>query len=317
MALIIGIDEAGYGPLLGPLVVSAVALSVPDELVEADFWMVLSRSITRSARSSRGRVVINDSKTVFKPRQGLGMLQRSVLSVLCAWKVRSKTLAQLLSALDPECIFRLRSYPWHQALDQQYISADWPDLELAGSILQRDMSANGVALVMIAVRCIDVVYYNNLMERLRNKATVLFCQTCGLMHQVVTSTDQAHIVCLVDRQGGRVQYRAQLQTMFPDCGMTVVHEDQQSSIYQLSWPGRRLEVRFIVDADSRHMPTALASMVSKYVRELLMDQMNRYLASLSPGLRPTCGYWQDGMRFLRELAEKGADVDRSLLVRSR
>lgn len=317
MALIVGIDEAGYGPLLGPLVISAVALSVPDELVEADLWMVLPRSITRSARLSRGRVVINDSKAVFKPRQGLGMLQRSVLSVLCAWGLRPRTLEQLLSALDPDCICRLRSYPWHQGIDQQFISADWPDLELAGSILQQDMSTNGVALGRIATRCIDVAYYNSLVERLRNKATVLFCQTCGLIHQVITSTDQCRILCLVDRQGGRVQYRAWLQTMFPDCGMIVVCEDQQRSIYQLCWPGRRLEVRFIIGADSRHMLVALASMISKYVRELLVGQMNHYFTSLCPGLRPTSGYWQDGVRFLKDLAEKGVDVDRPLLVRSR
>ncbi|MHC5117167.1 MAG: ribonuclease HII, partial [Planctomycetota bacterium] len=35
MALLVGIDEAGYGPLLGPLVVSAVALKVPEGLLRA------------------------------------------------------------------------------------------------------------------------------------------------------------------------------------------------------------------------------------------------------------------------------------------
>ena len=37
----IGIDEAGYGPNLGPFVMTLVACRVPDELHDADLWDVL------------------------------------------------------------------------------------------------------------------------------------------------------------------------------------------------------------------------------------------------------------------------------------
>ena len=38
MAWIIGIDEAGYGPNLGPFVMTATACRVPDNLGHFDLW---------------------------------------------------------------------------------------------------------------------------------------------------------------------------------------------------------------------------------------------------------------------------------------
>ena len=38
MTILAGIDEAGFGPLLGPLVVSSCVFSVAETSVEADLW---------------------------------------------------------------------------------------------------------------------------------------------------------------------------------------------------------------------------------------------------------------------------------------
>ena len=43
---------------------------------------------------------------------------------------------------------------------------------------------------------------------------------------------------------------------------------------------------------------ALASMISKYVRELLMREFNRYWLAHVPGLKPTAGYPQDAVRYI-------------------
>jgi len=42
---------------------------------------------------------------------------------------------------------------------------------------------------------------------------------------------------------------------------------------------------------------ALASMVSKYVRELLMREFNAFWQQHVPGLKPTAGYPGDAARF--------------------
>ena len=67
------------------------------------------------------------------------------------------------------------------------------------------------------------------------------------------------------------------------------------------------------------MPTALASIVSKYFRELFMIAVNDFWCARVPNLRRTAGYYQDGKRFLNDIsgAVDQAAVDRAILVRSR
>ena len=80
-----------------------------------------------------------------------------------------------------------------------------------------------------------------------------------------------------------------------------------------------MTIRFEVEADGNHMPAALASMVSKYTRELYMHVFNEYWTHQVSGVRPTAGYYTDAKRWLGEMSEEldRRRVDRRLLVRSR
>src|SRR5262245_23425716 len=82
MAWVVGIDEAGYGPNLGPLVMTAVACHVPAGLEEADFWKLLRRAVRRRPEPADGRLLVEDSKLVYSPARGLRELELSVLAVL-------------------------------------------------------------------------------------------------------------------------------------------------------------------------------------------------------------------------------------------
>jgi ribonuclease HII len=55
--------------------------------------------------------------------------------------------------------------------------------------------------------------------------------------------------------------------------------------------------RFEPEADRNCLAVALASMVSKYLREVLMERFNRFWQERVPGLRPTAGYPSDAARF--------------------
>ena len=59
--------------------------------------------------------------------------------------------------------------------------------------------------------------------------------------------------------------------------------------------------------------------MSKYVRELCMNSFNHYWAEQIDGLKPTAGYYQDGQRFLRDIAStaKALGLRREDLVRQK
>src|SRR2546423_14891314 len=80
MPWLVGLDEAGSGPNLGPLVQAAVAARVPDG-VEC-LWRCLAAGVRRAADPDDGRVLIDDSKLVYAGPNGLARLERSVVSTV-------------------------------------------------------------------------------------------------------------------------------------------------------------------------------------------------------------------------------------------
>ena len=79
----IGIDEAGYGPNFGPLVMTAVAWHVDDDLGDADLWKALRRVACRcGSKRRRKQLLVDDSKKVYRSGDGVGELEDTVLALL-------------------------------------------------------------------------------------------------------------------------------------------------------------------------------------------------------------------------------------------
>ena len=123
----------------------------------------------------------------------------------------------------------------------------------------------------------------------------------------------------VDRQGGRTRYRQPLMSAFPTHHLRIVEEGAARSAYELTDKDACHRLDFVTDGERRHMPIALASIYSKYVRELFMRAFNDYWGRQVGGLKPTAGYYTDARRFLRDI-DRAVDtlrIDKSLLIRSR
>src|SRR5437016_5860912 len=95
----IGIDEAGYGRNLGPLVMTAVAWHVPDGLSDADLWKKLASVACRVCKKPGKRLLVDDSKKVYRGGQGLDELECTSLALLETDPGRPTTLAHLLERL--------------------------------------------------------------------------------------------------------------------------------------------------------------------------------------------------------------------------
>ena len=106
---------------------------------------------------------------------------------------------------------------------------------------------------------------------------------------------------VVERQGGRTRYAHGLGRALAGSTVQGVAETATLSRYLVSRGGSSLTVSFAVEADGRFLAVALASMVAKYVRELLMQRLNRFFGGQMTGLKPTAGYFTDGRRYGTEI----------------
>ena len=301
MALLIGIDEAGFGPILGPLVVSAVEFAVPDELLKSDMWQLLSGSVSDSKKHLSGRLLIADSKKAYNRSAGVGHLQRTVLACLACLGEKPENFDQLLGLLCPECKKRLVDYPWYKGHMDWQFKVDKDDIAIAAKAFRNDLDINQMKLLNISSFCFDVGHYNEMVGRVKNKSTVLFTAVCGLIQKAISRSNGQNLQIVIDRQGGRTHYTQPLRRMFPQMNLTVLKENDKLSSYELTGSGKIVRLHFVVKADDNYLPAALASMTSKFLRELLIQRINAYFASHCASLKPTAGYWKDGCRFIEDL----------------
>jgi hypothetical protein len=119
---------------------------------------------------------------------------------------------------------------------------------------------------------------------------------------------------VIDKQGGRKFYKEYLDELLHIKNTKIVQEENNHSAYRTDG----IDIHFMAKADSNNFAVALASMFSKYMRELSMISFNSYWQNRSPNLKPTAGYYTDGIRFIDELKSLGImPENRDEIVRKR
>jgi hypothetical protein len=318
--ILAGIDEAGYGPVLGPLVVSAAAFEVPADLADVCLWSQLKSGVGKSPNPRRGRVPIADSKILYSPKDGLSRLERSVLAAISVWRGAPPHLRGLLGMVCPDVTPKLSEYPWYREANTELPrKADPGGLRIAASLLGRTLEERGVRLAGCFAEVLPEGHYNRLVSSTQNKAIVSGGLLLRLMQRVADAYPDHEIRFCVDKQGGRDHYGRMLLRGFETRRLRVIEESERHSAYELTDDRASWRIRFDEGGESLHLSTALASMVSKYLRELFMECFNDYWTKHAPTVKRTAGYYKDGLRFIKDIHPhvQSLGVDRRMLVRER
>jgi ribonuclease HII len=362
MGILIGMDEAGYGPHFGPLVVAATAWEVPDEgsgfRVQGSEYGELSRlriadcglrinqgarqSAIRNPKSEIGldlyrllrnvvaksiserRVAIADSKALFHPGQGLRQLERGVHAVLYSIRETHSCWSEIVRYCQADPEGRHKHVCWPDDFDCTLpvdVAAD--ELVRLGARFARACAASQVRPLLIRARLVFPAQFNELVEYYGTKGGSLSHVTVGLLREVVDSLFPAAeaalpVFAVCDKHGGRNYYTALLQHHFSEHWIEPVYESHAESRYEWGPAEARVRVTFRMNGE-RFLPTALASMTAKYLRELSMRAFNEFWSSHVKGLRPTAGYPTDSHRFRKAIAAKQRElgIDDHVLWRTR
>ena len=302
MAFLIGTDEAGYGPNLGPLVVTATVWRVPDMASETDLYDLLSRSVSVGSSKREEKLQIADSKRLYSPGRGIRHLEKNVLAALRMVGHTPDGWGSLFTTLDPSVAKQVAEVPWYKGYDRDLpLEALEPEIERLTKQASVDWPQCDVALLAVRPKVVFPRSFNHLVDEFGTKGAALSHITLQLVAELVATWADEPTVISCDKHGGRNRYYSLLQNFFAHEAIQVIAEGRDASIYRWGSGPQQTECRFVAKGES-FLPSALASMVSKYLRELAMKAFNEYWQGQVPGIRATAGYPQDAKRFLHEIS---------------
>ena len=284
-----GIDEAGYGPILGPLSVAAVSVEVDE-------------GVAVRAAFCRARLGVKDSKEIHDPAD-LAPLEAVALPGL-AWLsgTMPRTAADIFALLGEDGA--ARTSPWMMGAEDLH-------LPVAAAPV-KTWCLPGVRPRWVGGFLIHPFALNRGFANGVNRADV----ELGHIGQLLQRLPDEHARhTTVDRLGGRRYYGDFLQGLWPGEVLEVLGERPLRSAYRITWQQHRHEIAFCVDGERASVLTALASCIAKYGRELHMHLFNQHWCRARGGLRPTAGYARDARRWLGEVGGDAVTSYRAALVR--
>jgi len=213
----------------------------------------------------------------------------------------------LLQHVAPATIEQVNDHPWYIApKDERFpIEVDRQAVSIMTNALRVELRQAECAVEHLAADVMLEGRYNKMLAQTRNKASVLFSLAAGHIDALLRRFAGKGLIIVADRQGGREHYGRLLQLMFEDWQLEILLETEQKSDYRITHiDGRSARILFATKSESTSMPTAVASMLCKYLREAMMHRFNAFWRMHLPQVAPTAGYYTDGLRFLADIRAK-------------
>ncbi|MBK8258280.1 MAG: hypothetical protein IPK82_37130 [Polyangiaceae bacterium] len=281
----IGADENGLGPLLGPMIVTAVLAEVTAEGHAA---------ASRKPRGKMGERLGDSKALVAHGNIALGEAwTRALVERGCGRPDLPKTAGtalDLVHAVSPDTQNELRLPCRGNAEHQCWAEGNHPllaDAELI-STLHSDLDkleSKGIRIMAVRSKVVCNKRLNDAVAEGRSR----FAVDLHSMEDLILSYRQmagAEVFAICGKVGGIGNYEA---AFGPLSGRlrSVIEEKRASSRYYFPGVG---EIAFVMDADDSDLLVSLASLVGKYVREALMLNIVEYYKKAGLNVPNASGY---------------------------
>ncbi len=308
--ILAGIDEAGLGPTIGPLVTASTAFAVPDDWQPDTFWQRLADAVCAIPSKKETRPAVADSKILYTSG-GMVALELSLACMLLAAGKEFPLYCEYPECTVHPCYTRsLEPFPSHA--ERELIDSN---AALLRKVLQREKAQ---ALHMEA-RALFEPLLNHRYDSGLNKNQALLIETGSHLTRLIGRFPDQPMLIIVDKQGGRNDYLPFLTDLFPGSWIDTLVVGADESAYRLRRRGGDVTVYFRAKADRTSFPTALASLAAKYTRERSMAELNAWFCAKIDGLKPTAGYPGDAERWLDAVRKTGREkrLKLRLIIRDR
>lgn len=271
----LGVDENGLGAWLGPMTVTAVAARVSDE---GTVWL-------KRRLGARLAADLDDSKKLVAfGNHGLGEAWARALFPRAATpgELLGQLLRQPTSALRDRCPSSSVAQCWSNAA-----TAFHSDDEVVRR-LEKHLAVFAKRGVQIISATTEVVCASQLNEERRRGSNRFTSDLHAMERLILHWRDRfpANLVAVCGKVGGMGDY----SRFFGPLGgqlHAILRQERAHSAYHFPTVG---ELHFVQDADGTDPLVMLASLIGKYVREVLMGQINAYYQTHVPELRACSGY---------------------------
>lgn len=293
--LVIGIDENGLGPLLGPLVVTGTVFESDGYDVER-FWRLAGPDLPA-----------DDSKVLFS-RRNPAAGERAILSWIGLFGYRAGTFADLVEEVclplpfPVPCPAAARPIPCAPAGIDLPLWAKQEAYTTPATVKDRfneaGVSPESVGSFMACAGALNLELQKTDANKMRLDFELMMKLAAKLTH---SAGGESLVLC--GKIGSTMRYGPWFENI--DLSVdAVIRESREISTYRVSGIG---EISFIRSGDSIHLPISVASMVGKYLRELAMERLNTTLGWTAK--MRSSGY-RDRItaRFVEETADIRRDV---------